>query len=266
MKKAEKNVQWLVRLVSPPDAAPPRFIPARSPTLRSAVTTLIEYAEKHNFDLIAVGTHARKGVPRLFMGSFAETLIYKSPISVLISNSTASTLEEIKYVIFPSDLSDRSREVFERVVGVAKTLGVPILLFHQAQYSIQPEFVYPLIVPPVSMDSVEHSREVRRKQGQAWTAWARRNGVDAHFRLSEARGSVAENIMKVAKRLRSGIIAMATHTGPVGSTLIGSVTRQVIRTAVCPVLVFHPPPKKMTPPRKRTHRPSDSLPGRSLLS
>jgi len=45
---------------------------------------IIDVAEKENVDLIAMYTHARKGLSRLLMGSFTEEVIHDSPIPVLV--------------------------------------------------------------------------------------------------------------------------------------------------------------------------------------
>jgi len=49
----------------------------------SAGEILVEAAE-WQADLIVVGTHGRRGVPRLLLGSVAETLLRRAPVSVLV--------------------------------------------------------------------------------------------------------------------------------------------------------------------------------------
>lgn len=45
--------------------------------------SVIEAAQEHGYDLIVVGTHGRKGVPRFFLGSVAEKIVRMSPVPVL---------------------------------------------------------------------------------------------------------------------------------------------------------------------------------------
>jgi nucleotide-binding universal stress UspA family protein len=54
-------------------------------------TGITEYAQKHDIDLIAIGTHGRTGLKRFFMGSVAEEVVNTSLIPVL-------TLRSFKHV------------------------------------------------------------------------------------------------------------------------------------------------------------------------
>lgn len=48
-----------------------------------APDALLEYAEKHEIDLIVLGTHGRTGLSRLLMGSVAEAIVRRAPCPVL---------------------------------------------------------------------------------------------------------------------------------------------------------------------------------------
>lgn len=54
-------------------------------------TGIIEYAQKHDIDLIAIGTHGRTGLRRLILGSVAEEVVNTSMMPVL-------TLRSFKHV------------------------------------------------------------------------------------------------------------------------------------------------------------------------
>jgi nucleotide-binding universal stress UspA family protein len=44
---------------------------------------IVKAAQEHGFDLIVIGTHGRRGVPRLFLGSVAEKVVRAAPVPVL---------------------------------------------------------------------------------------------------------------------------------------------------------------------------------------
>ena len=46
---------------------------------------IVQFAVDYSADLILVGTHARKGVAKLVLGSVAEEVLHKSPCGVLIA-------------------------------------------------------------------------------------------------------------------------------------------------------------------------------------
>ena len=45
---------------------------------------IAEFASEKNADLIVVGTHGRKGLPRVLLGSTAEALLREAPCQVLV--------------------------------------------------------------------------------------------------------------------------------------------------------------------------------------
>ena len=46
--------------------------------------TIVEYAKRHNCDVIVMGTHGRTGLGHLLMGSVAEKVIRAAPCPVLV--------------------------------------------------------------------------------------------------------------------------------------------------------------------------------------
>lgn len=47
---------------------------------------ILRAAESEKADLICIGTHGRKGISRLFLGSVAESVLRRAEIPVLVSN------------------------------------------------------------------------------------------------------------------------------------------------------------------------------------
>jgi nucleotide-binding universal stress UspA family protein len=46
--------------------------------------TIVEYAATHDVDQIIMGSHGRKGVSRLLLGSVAEKVVRRSPVPVTV--------------------------------------------------------------------------------------------------------------------------------------------------------------------------------------
>jgi nucleotide-binding universal stress UspA family protein len=59
------------------------------PEERAAVA-ILEEAKRWNADLIVMGTHGRRGLNRILMGSDAELVVRSSPVPVLLVRATAS--------------------------------------------------------------------------------------------------------------------------------------------------------------------------------
>ena len=62
---------------------PPHVIMIQDSSPKGRAQALVEYANETHALFIVAGTHARHGLPRLFLGSFAETVILHSDIPVI---------------------------------------------------------------------------------------------------------------------------------------------------------------------------------------
>jgi nucleotide-binding universal stress UspA family protein len=47
--------------------------------------TIVRYAEEHDADHVVIGSHGREGLSRLLLGSVAETVVRRSPVSVTVA-------------------------------------------------------------------------------------------------------------------------------------------------------------------------------------
>jgi nucleotide-binding universal stress UspA family protein len=63
----------------------PQPLPVRKVTVTSAApaTAIVDYAKANGIDLIVVGTHGRRAVAHLLMGSVAERVVRTAPCPVL---------------------------------------------------------------------------------------------------------------------------------------------------------------------------------------
>lgn len=52
-------------------------------------TTIVEYAEEHGIEHIVVGSHGRRGLARFLLGSVAESVVRRSPVSVTVIREAA---------------------------------------------------------------------------------------------------------------------------------------------------------------------------------
>jgi nucleotide-binding universal stress UspA family protein len=79
-----------------------------------------------------------------------------------------------------------------------------------------------------------------KRKAAHWAELAREHGVRADYVVDERGFSVADQILRLVRNRHFGLIAMDSQSGPVSSALLGSITRQVVRHAACPVLVLKP--------------------------
>jgi nucleotide-binding universal stress UspA family protein len=205
------------------------------PSVRDSVENLISFAKKNHFDTIVVSTHARKGMPRLFLGSFAETLLLRSSIPVISINPTAHAPEKISKIAFPTDFSQASRRGFEAAVAVSRHLEAKLFLYYKTPQAL------PMAYPetPILYQYIAEAEAQLEKTGQAWTDWAQKQQADIKLVFDKKPGAPSQGILDFAKTEGIELISMISQIGPVASAIIGSTTRQVLRHAECPVWVQH---------------------------
>jgi nucleotide-binding universal stress UspA family protein len=138
---------------------------------------------------------------------------------------------KVHTILFPSDLSSRSAEVFPLACSLARDLGARVVVLH-------------VVPPPAS-----HGEVVARRQDDGFERpllkrlhelHAPEENVRVEHRLEE--GNEVKTILKVAEDIEAGLIILGTHgrTG-LAHLLMGSVAEQVVRQARCPVLTLRVP-------------------------
>jgi nucleotide-binding universal stress UspA family protein len=66
-------------------AAAERDVPVeRAIEVGQPTSTIVDYAGDHDIDHIVMGSHGRKGVSRILLGSVAEAVVRRSPVPVTV--------------------------------------------------------------------------------------------------------------------------------------------------------------------------------------
>lgn len=88
------------------------------------------------------------------------------------------------------------------------------------------------------MENVEKSRQ---KKANSWSAILAEQNVVAQLLNRRQKNSLDSEILDSAKKNNVSVIALASNSGPFAQTVLGSVARDVLLQAKCPVLIFHRP-------------------------
>ncbi|WP_435127801.1 universal stress protein [Halobaculum sp. D14] len=54
-------------------------------TVGRPAQAVVEYAEEHDIDHVVVGSHGRKGISRIVLGSVAEEIVRSAPVPVTVA-------------------------------------------------------------------------------------------------------------------------------------------------------------------------------------
>lgn len=229
-----------------------QVIRARRPNLRivpevtkgDTVEALIEDVKRHDLKLAVLETHGRKGIRRALLGSVAEEFIRRSPVPVL--TVSPHTVLEPHYkptkILVPVDFSKGSERVLEAATEFAQAFGASLVLMHVVE-----EWSYPIVQSASLMAGgvfLPLERDLREEANNRYVELQKLReslptGLVADVKLIEQAAGVAEAILDTARETSCNLILMGHHrAGRVQSAMLGSVNRQVVRDASCPVLTL----------------------------
>lgn len=242
---ARKAVYRYLKVCRGMEFLEPKIIFVSSLSTRKMAFAMAKQAEKENAALVFANTHARKRKWNLFrLGGFAETLLTVSKVPVFLMNSSSQPSTELSSVLFPTDFSRESKNALLRLLPWIKITGARILLYNQLERAR----VYPLEMDmgfgtdSVYMESmIKDTEKWRHKKAWEWSHFLQDQGVVCSAIIELEKKNLAHAIVEMAKKQKVSLIAMASRSEPGIHLLLGSVARDVLLQAPCPVLVFHKP-------------------------
>lgn len=241
---ARKAMESSLRTESFKGVQPPFVVYRTNASRKEGVRALLAHADSIKSNLIGVGTHARKGLPRLLLGSFAETLLLESKIPILTVGPQARC-GPLDKILFATDFSEGGEGTFSQVLALARELSSEVIIYHAIQRPADVVFQSGVYLSPLGWVSVqeylEKSESEIRERASRWVSRAKEAGIACTFKIRSGDSSfdsVPEAIMKEAEEGKVGMIAMGAQSGAISATLLGSVVRHVVRGAPCPVWVI----------------------------
>ncbi len=88
-----------------------------------------DVAEKHNADLIVMGSHGSDGLKEIFIGSNAEKVVRNSEVPVLVIKSDRPDFK-VEHFTFACDFNTESVPAFKKAVEFSKLLGAKLYLVY----------------------------------------------------------------------------------------------------------------------------------------
>jgi nucleotide-binding universal stress UspA family protein len=200
----------------------------------SAAGAVLDYASENDLDLVVMGTHGRRGLRRLLLGSVAEEVVRLAPCPVLTvpertDDARAGKLERI---LVPVDFSEYARLALGYAVQLTSLYEAEIHLLHVVDEVVYPDFYPPVLPSGGSIDDELREQSLDRLRALLQDV----SGQDAQAEVHVCSGRAAPAIAEFAAEREADLIVIASHglTG-LSHMLLGSVSEQVVRRAPCPV-------------------------------
>jgi len=193
---------------------------------------VVDIAASKNADLIALGTHGRKGFKKLFMGSVTSRVIASSPCDVLVVNKPCVQCEG-KYdsILISYDGSEFSKKSLKRACELAKSDGSEITALYVIPH-------YEVFITSSMEESMIHDAQKIMEDAKKIASG---HGVEIKTEIVEEHVAekTAEKIVETANRLKSNLIIRGPHGwSGINKAMIGSITEDIIINALCPVLII----------------------------
>ncbi len=193
---------------------------------------ILAFAEAKGADLIVLGTHGRRGVRRLVLGSVAEAVMHNAPCPVMVWPG-GSASRSIARIVVPMDFSLHAEAAFAHAKGLASVYGASVALLFVAEERTVPLFS-DTGVPAVTTLKL-HPAAIAQAEAALRQLNANTPGppgpVSYHVRV----GSPAREILTFAQDRSTDLIMMGTRGLEGLQAWLGSVADRVLRSAPCPV-------------------------------
>jgi nucleotide-binding universal stress UspA family protein len=208
----------------------------------SAAEMLSAYADEAGADCIAMTTHGRGGLERLWLGSVADQLVRTThaPVLLLRPDGEHTILPHLRRVLAPLDGSPEAESILPLALHMADALGAELALLRVVPVAEQAA-ITSFGIPVVQRGSgVEPCLEAAQHylEGVAKQLPSRAHKTSTQVTMS---GHVAGSILEAAQATTGTLIAMCTHARRgLERLFIGSVADKVLRASAVPLLLYKP--------------------------
>jgi len=206
---------------------------------------IVRLARSQEFDLVVMGTHGRKGIEHLLLGSNAEKVVRKAPCSVLTVRHTEGRKDSpfpAKTILAPTDFSLTSERAMSMTIRLAQRYSSRIILLHvfgdlKIQEAIQwTEYI------PTGQTELDLENGIMNRAKEELDSFVSKFPIgDIQVEKRVLSEVPHQGIIETATKENVDLIVMGTHgRSGLNHLLMGSVAEKVVRASPCPVLTVKP--------------------------
>jgi nucleotide-binding universal stress UspA family protein len=186
--------------------------------------------EKNDVDLIVLGTHGRKGIEKVLLGSVAEKIFRLAPCPVLTVGphvrSDANRAAEVKRILYATTFSPASLCAAAYAISLAQENQAHLDILHVIEDHKTGELVDPC---ELKIGCEQRMRSLVPRDAELW--------CEPSFMVEV--GKPAGEILSAARRLGADMIVLGLKsTSALGAAthLPWAIAHKIISNAECPVL------------------------------
>lgn len=253
---AKASLQGYLKKIGSMSFLKPESIFTTTFSTRKMAAELAAYAKKSRATLIFSNTRVKKAINPVRLGGFAEALISLSEVPVLLMNPALQAKTKTKSILYPTDLSSESKNSLLNIKPLASAFRAKLILFNQVAYpnAYASDFGATKQINRIMNDVANSNREILQNIQQSLKS----ENIKSDIVVAKGHKYLGEQIIEVARKNKVELIVVTNHAGPFYQAILGSVARDILALAKCPVLVLHHVPKPKSKTLKHKLKNADS--------
>ncbi len=214
----------------------------------SPAEQILKALHSDSAELVIMGTHGRKGLRRLLIGSVAEEVIRHSKRPVMVVGPAAQergrdlTGQKELTVLVATDLGKNSRAAERYALSLARRMGARVTLFHclwdsinniivNAAFSGRAAYNLNDIIAEIRDDAVDILKQK--------VSFFRKHGVRCEYKIQGEGVLSASAVYREAEEGYSMLVMGTRGRNALLSAFFGSTARETILNASIPVIIVH---------------------------
>ena len=199
----------------------------------NAPNCILSVAQKENIELIVMGTHGRRGLDRLVLGSTTDRVMRKAVCPVLVvSDPSHKVLDSgpeghhrLSRILYCTDFSNNSERARGYAISLAAEYRAELTMLHVAETSHD--------LARAEALTAKHRQELDKLVSDM-------ERDNLNVRSAVRFGKPYEEIVRHATEAQTSLIIVTARGGDaVDRAVFGSTTYRVIQLGPCPVLAIH---------------------------
>jgi nucleotide-binding universal stress UspA family protein len=225
---AEKRIQDIIG-THPVNGVRPEWIVEKG----VAPDAILSAAQEREASLIVMGTHGRRGLDRLALGSVTErvlrrahcpVLVVRKPARDFVSPNTPGDPVRLQRILMCTDFSAHSEKALDYALSLGQEYGAELTLLHVVEGA------------PASKDLLAATSEAMHALEDAVPGPANGCKVKCLVRI----GKPYQEIIQFAQENQSDLVVLGVRgRNALDLALFGSTSHRVIQLGCCPVLAIH---------------------------
>ena len=206
---------------------------------------LAKLIEEKSIDLIVLGTHGRRGLKKMLLGSVAEQVFRLATCPVLTVGP--QTMHEgtvdanFATILYATDLSSGSEHALPYAVSLARANNAHFIVLHamSASMEIVPDSFNNVGPATVELSSEFIAESLVRSRRQVEDLISAAGIQDLKPEIIVECGAAVESILRIANSKQADLIMMGAHhsrAGSIATHLPWATASAIVRQAHCPVL------------------------------